>query len=200
MSTQAQSYQQVENVTGSDIETGSYPLITNNKIVKALDSLVNTDGEWARRAIAGYNDTGYPIKVLFKNLGTIGKEFTTHDAIGWLDENGKLLIFINEKHKEAPPEAIGALLCHESIHQDRENSYREEIYGWTFEAETWIQLKEKYPHLKNISPGDVPLVDRLNLMEMLFRKGNYTPKFIEEQVRTNQSYKSLPETSPGFGK
>jgi hypothetical protein len=181
------------------IPPGQYPGIKDTKIIKALDCLQGTDGEWARRAISGYNASKSPIKVLFKDLSTINKEFSNLDALGWQDEQGKLLIFINKKHNDAPPEALGALLSHESIHQDRYNSIKEETYGWTYEAEVWIQLKEKYPHLKNIAPGENSLVDRENMMEMLFRKGNFTPKLIEQKVRSNPSYKSLPETSPGFG-
>lgn len=183
----------------SDIALGGYPGVKDKKIIKALDSLVGTDGEWARRAIAGYNSINKPIEVVFKDLGSISKEFADHDALGWKDDNGKLLIFINKMHKDAPYQALGSLLSHEAIHQDRDNSVQEEVYGWTFEAEVWMQLKEKYPELKDIPPGESSLVDRENLMEMLFRKGQFTSRLIEQQVRYNPSYKNLPETSPGFG-
>lgn len=175
-------------------------LIKDSKIIEALDKLKNTDGEWALKAISGENDSNYPIRVMFKNLFEISKDFSDLDALGWRDENNKLIIFINAKHKKAPPEAIAALLSHESIHQDRLNSFKEEIYGWTYEAEVWIQLKNKYPYLKQIAPGEYPLVDRENTMEMLFRQAGFTSKLISEKVRSNVNYKSLPETSPGFGK
>ncbi|MEW5818580.1 MAG: hypothetical protein AB1782_00180 [Cyanobacteriota bacterium] len=184
----------------SDITPGAYPLVKDSKIVKALDALINTDGEWARRAIAGHNNSKKPIKVIFKDLSSISNEFKDHDALGWKDENNNLLIFINKKHSNAPVEALGSLLSHESIHQDDQNSVKEETYGWTYEAEVWIQLKNKYPYLKTIPPGQDSLVDRENLMEMLFRKAGYSSKLIEQKVRSNNSYKSLPETSPGFGK
>lgn len=187
------------NKDKKEIPAGDYPLVKDKLIVKALDSLIGTDGEWARRSIAGHNKTNHSIKVLFKNLSEISPEFKDHDALGWQDESGQLLIFINEKHKNAPEASIGSLLAHESIHQDRVNSIQEETYGWTYEAEVWMQLKEKYPELKTIAPGEYPLVDRENLMEMLFRKANFSSKLIEEKVHSNFSYKSLPETSPGFG-
>lgn len=190
---------QSEETSQNSVMPCDYGHIKNKKIIKALDSLIGTDGEWARRVISGKNSTNKPVKILFKNLSTISPQFASMDALGWQDENNNLIIFINNAHKDAPAEAIAALLSHESIHQDKQNSFAEETYGWTYEAEVWIQLKNKYPVLKNISPGEYPLVDRENLMEMLFRKGNFSSKLIEEKVRSNFSYKSLPETSPGFG-
>ncbi|MGD9581061.1 MAG: hypothetical protein AB7V50_06790 [Vampirovibrionia bacterium] len=181
------------------VKQGQYPLVKDSRLIKALDSLEGTDGEWARRAISGNNNSGKPIEVLFKDLSTISPQFANHDALGWRKDNGDLLIFVNNAHKNAPVEALGALLSHESIHQDQKNSIKEETYGWTFEAEVWMQLKDKYSYLKEIAPGEYPLVDRENMMEMLFRKAGFTSKFIEEKVRANYSYKSLPETSPGFG-
>ena len=183
----------------SEIKTGSYPLVKDKRLIQALDSIKGTDGEWARRAISGYNHSGKPIEVIFKDLSSISPEFKDHDALGWRKDNGDLLIFVSHRHKDCPPEAIGSLLSHESIHQDKDNSIKEETFGWTFEAEVWMQLKEKYPDLKTIPPGKYSLVDRENLMEMFFRKGGFTSKIIEQKVRANHSYKSLPETSPGFG-
>lgn len=183
----------------SEIKQGDYPLVKDRRLVQALDCLIGTDGEWARRAIVGNNASGKPIEVLFKNLSTISPEFTYHDALGWRKDNGDLLIFVSHLHKSTPIEALGSLLSHESVHQDQTNSISEETYGWTYEAEVWMQLKDKYPHLKEIAPGQYPLVDRENTMEMLFRKAGFTTKLIEQKVRANNSYKSLPETSPGFG-
>lgn len=195
----AEGVQDIQEVATSAIEPGAYPLVKDPHIIKGLDSLIGTDGEWARRAIAGNNETNKPIKVLFKNLSSISPQFKDHDALGWQDEKGDLLIFINEKHKGCPPQVLGSLLSHEAIHQDRLNSIQEETYGWTFEAEVWMQLKEKYPELKTIPPGKYPLVDRENLMEMLFRKAGFKSDLIEQKVRSNPGYKSLPESSPGFG-
>lgn len=192
-----QAHQQAINANSKEVL--NYPLVKDAKIRTALDSLKGTDGEWARRSISGYNQSGRPIKVLFKNLSQIAPQFKDLDALGWKDENGNLLIFINEKHKDVPAEALGALLSHESIHQDDDNSIQEETYGWTFEAEVWMQLKDKYPELKTISPGKYPLIDRENMMEMLFRRAGFSSELIEQKVRSNPSYKSLPERSPGFG-
>lgn len=186
-------------IFAEQIPLGHYPNVKNKKLVQALDSLVDTDGEWARRAISGKNDIDLPIKVVFGNLSSLVPGSNIDFAIGWKDRNNKLTIFINKSLKGAPYQALGALLAHESIHQDRKNSIAEETYGWTLEAETWIQLKEKYPELKTLSPGENPLVDRLNMLELLFRKANYTSRLIEREIRSSARYKSLPETSPGFG-
>lgn len=98
--------------------------------------LKGTNGEFSRKAILGNNLTGEPIKVEFKDLGEIGKEYSGFDALGWKKGN-KLYIFINQKHKTAPPGALAALLSHEALHQDEYNSLAEETYAWTMEASVW---------------------------------------------------------------
>ena len=83
----------------------------------ALDMLKDTNGEFSRRAILGNNLSQKPIKVMFKDLGTINAGYSDFDALGW-KKNGRLYIFINPKHKDAPPGALAALLSHEALHQD----------------------------------------------------------------------------------
>ena len=173
--------------------------IKDKKILFALDCLKDTDGEWAVNAIMGENDIDEPIKVEFKNLKKISPNFTNDDALGWKDEYGKLMIFINEKHCNAPLPALAALICHESVHQDSENSIQEETYAWAYEAEVWHQLKEKFPELKTYSAGQNALVDRENIIENMYIRSNFSPTILEQKIRNHPSYKNLPENSPGFG-
>ena len=175
------------------------PDINDDKIKQAIECLEGTDGEWAISAISGNNDTNKPIKIEFKNLKDIAPNFETDDALGWRDGKGKLKIFINERHKNSPYQALAALLSHESLHQDLKNSIQEETYAWTYEAEVWHQLKEKFPELKNFIKGQDSLVDRENFIENLFIQGNYSSIIIEQKIRNHPSYKNLPENSPGFG-
>lgn len=133
------------------------------------------------------------VKVIFKDLGTLNKSVKNYDALSWLSNQGQQLIFINNKHKNAPPEALAAIIAHESIHSDAYNSLQEEVAGWTIEATTWHEMKIRYPYLKTIPSGVYPLVDRLNQLEMNQERGT-----LDQLVRGNAGYRGLPETSPGF--
>lgn len=160
----------------------------------ALDMLKDTNGEFSRRAIMGNNLSKKPIRIMFKDLATIRPDYAEYDALGW-KKNKRLYIFINPKHKEAPPGAIAALLSHEAIHQDEYNSIAEETYAWTMEASVWSEIVELYPESdENLSP----LVQRENKLKKLFEKGNYSSKYIRKTVQSNEGYKGLPATSPGF--
>lgn len=160
----------------------------------ALDMMKDTNGEFSRRAIMGNNLSKKPIRIMFKDLATIRPDYAEYDALGW-KKNKRLYIFINPKHKEAPPGAIAALLSHEAIHQDEYNSIAEETYAWTMEASVWSEIVELYPESdENLSP----LVQRENKLKKLFEKGNYSSKYIRKTVQSNEGYKGLPATSPGF--
>ena len=172
-----------------------YKNISNEpNIIQAIEILEDTTGNYSKEAILGKNLTGKPIKVEFTDLSTINPMYANFDALGWKNKK-KLTIYINEKHKDAPIEALASLLSHEAIHQDEENSLNEETYAWTLEAAVWTQLTEQNPELENISH---PLVDRENVIKKLFLRGNYTSKYIHTFVISNKGYQNLPERSSGF--
>ena len=172
-----------------------YGKVSNEQIFHvALDMLKNTSGEFSRKAILGYNLTQVPIKIEFKDLSEINESYASFDAIGW-KKKGKLYIFINPKHKYAPPGALAALLSHEALHQDEYNSLSEETYAWTMEAVVWSEIVKQYPESNNL---DSSLVTRENILKQLLEKGNNTNKYIKKTVYANNGYKNLPLTSPGF--
>lgn len=170
------------------------PCTKNIEVIEALEMLKNTAGEYSRKAILGENLSGKPIKIEFKNLAEINPQYANFDALGW-KKGGKLFIYINQKHSDAPKQAISALLAHEAIHQDELNSLNEETYAWTLEAAVWTQLIEDYPAVARISH---PLVERQNVINRLFVKGNYTDEYIRKSVTSNLGYQNLPSRSPGF--
>lgn len=173
----------------------NYKKVTNHEIfVIALDMLKDTTGEFSRNAILGDNLTGKPVKIEFKDLAEINTSYANFDAVGWKRKE-TLYIYINPKHKNAPPGALAALLSHEALHQDEFNSLTEETYAWTMEATVWYEMLEKYPELAKV---DEPLVRRENILKQLFEKGNYTDKYIKKNVYSNKGYKGLPISSPGF--
>lgn len=175
--------------------TPTYKSVGKEQVIYvALDMLKGTNGEFSRNAILGNNLSGRPVKIEFKDLGAINKDYQSFDALGW--KKGKqLYIYINPRHKDAPPGAIAALLSHEALHQDEYNSLAEETYAWTMEASVWTELVKMYPE----SNDEIhPLVVRENTLKKLFERGNYSNKYIKKTVLTNPGYKDLPSTSPGF--
>ena len=159
-----------------------YNSVTNNELLfVALDMLKGTDGDFSRKAILGYNLSGYPIKIEFKDLASVNKAYANFDAVGWKRKK-KLFIYINPKHQAAPPAALAALLSHEALHQDEYNSLSEETFAWTMEAVVWIDLLEIYPECNVESNA---LVKRENTLKKLFEKGNNSPKYIKKSVVTD---------------
>ena len=159
----------------------------------ALDMLKDTQGMFSRNAILGNNLSRKPVKIEFRDLGQINKDYATFDALGW-KKGKKLYIFISNKHKDAPAGALAALLAHEALHQDEFNSLAEETYAWTMEAFVWDEILKIYPE----SDQSHPLVDRENKLKRLLEKGNYTKRYIKKAVMQNSGYKHLPSYSPGF--
>ena len=173
----------------------TYKKVTKDtNLIRALECMKGGLSDFSRRAILGENLTQKPIKIEYRDLSELNPAYADFDALGWKRKN-QLYIFINDKHKNAPPEALAAVLSHEALHQDEFNSINEETYCWTLEAGVWTNLTEKNPALEN-EPH--PLVDRENTIKRLFLKGNYTDKYIRKSVMTNAGYQNLPSRSPGF--
>ena len=163
-------------------------------IYVALDMLRGTNGEFSRNAILGKNLSGKPVKIEVRDLGAINSEYAEFDALGWKKKN-QLYIYINPRHKDAPPGALAALLSHEALHQDEYNSLAEETYAWTMEASVWYEIVKLYPESNDQLH---PLVNRENQLKQLFERGNYSNKYIKKSVMSNKGYANLPSTSPGF--
>jgi len=166
----------------------------NELIYVALDMLKGTNGDFSRKAILGYNLSQKPVKIIFRDLSDLNEAYADFDAVGWKRKN-KLFIYINPKHKDAPPGALAALLAHEALHQDEYNSLSEETYAWTMEAAVWCEMVRLYPESNQL---DKPLVKRENTLKKLFEKGGCSNKYIKKSVYANEGYKNLPLTSPGF--
>lgn len=175
--------------------TPVYKSVSKDPVIfVALDMLKGTNGQFSRDAILGNNLSQRPVKIEFKDLATINPEYKSFDALGW--KKGKnLFIYINPRHKDAPPGALAALLSHEALHQDEYNSLAEETYAWTMEAAVWCEILRIYPESdENLHP----LVTREDTLKRLFEKGNYSSKYIKKTVHSNAGYRNLPATSPGF--
>ena len=191
---------QVPSVNKPEFDTEAYSKkykqVTKDGVVMQAMELMNSVNisKYSYNALMGNNLTEKPFKIEFKNIADINPEYESFDALGW-KKKGRLYIYLNEKHRGAPPEAIAAVLAHEAIHQDEFASLNEETYAWTLEAATWMKLSEKNP---SIMSNPSSLVSRENMLKKLFEKGDYTNKYIKRAVYTNPGYKKLPTRSPGF--
>jgi hypothetical protein len=136
---------------------------------------------------------GKPVRIVFKDMQALHPGLRLYDALSWISAGGETVIFINEKHRTAPPAALAAMLAHEAMHNDVYNSIQEEIAGWRREAEVWSALKVADPTLSAVSEKTSPLLTRENRIEQEFKSGT-----LEAFVKNNAGYKGLPETSPGF--
>ncbi|MDD3765974.1 MAG: hypothetical protein PHF89_02145 [Eubacteriales bacterium] len=168
---------------------------TEKRIWDALDVLQGTVGEFSRNAILGENLSAKPIKVEFLNLATINPLYADYDALG-IKKGKQLYIYINQKHYDAPKEALAALLSHEALHQDEYNSLNEETYAWTMEAKVWHDLVSKNPAIKNKTYSS--LVRRENILSKMLENANFSNTLIKNTVVTHPGYQKLPMRSPGF--
>ena len=130
------------------------------------------------------------VKVLFKALETLDVGLKDYDALSWISSNGQQVIFINQVHRNAPPEALAALIAHEALHHDPVNSLQEEITTWTVEAKAWEELRQT--KLKSTQLNN-PLVQRLETLRLANAQ-----QTLADLVRNNAGYQGLPEHSPGF--
>lgn len=161
----------------------------DENIMKAFQLMTDGPGEPSLRRIVSK-----PVRVVFKDMRLLNKSLKNYDALSWMSNQGEQVIFVNDKHRQAPPEALAALIAHEAMHDDAENSLSEEVESWRFEAIVWMALKVKNPELNTLAEGSNPLVDRENRLEKELKAGT-----LETFVRSSPGYKGLPESSPGFG-
>lgn len=144
-----------------------------------------------------------PMRLLFKPMATLGARFKNFDALAWQSPTGQTLIFINEKHRQAPPEALAALLSHEAMHTDPTNSVAEEMTAWNREATVWQALCTPGPQTGTCgtalpeptakTPALSALVIRLNKLAWAQKTGT-----LNQLVQQNPAYGGLPAHSPGF--
>ena len=170
--------------------TGTFRYTQDSSIIQAFQLLQGTTGESSLDAIMNHST-----RVLFRDLRSIDKRLKDFHAISWTtaENSSQYMIFINEKHRAAPPEALAALIAHEALHSDPYNSMNEEVAGWTREAQVWSEMKQRNPQLSQIPVGTDPLVDRLNRLEQEYNNGSF-----DQFVRTQPGYAGLAESSPGF--
>lgn len=165
------------------------------KIIEAIGLMKYSPAKESYNIILGQNPTKKPIKICYKNLSEINFQYASYDALGWLRLN-QLYIYINNRHKNAPPEALCALIAGRAINQDPYDSKNEEAYIGTLEAVTWDYFLKKNPTLAHSNASLVTI--RETKLNQLFNKSNNDISNLEKTIRANPSYMHLKNESPGF--
>lgn len=169
------------------IQANDFAVNTANTRIAASLYMLNDLGQKDVIAILkGQNDTGKPIRVMFRNLDIYGcgdcEAFTTKTKAG------SLVIFINEIHKDAPLEAIACLIAHESQHHTMANTKQEELRAWLKEAATWNAFVRKDAL---VAASNHPLVKRENKIAKINSRDNGQGKAIEQVIAQNPVYAQL---------
>jgi hypothetical protein len=150
-------------------------------------------------------------RLLFRVLEELDPQYKDYDALSWMGPEGEWLIFIHAKHLQAPPPALAALIAHEALHNDLENSLQEESVAWQREAMVWLELKRQWPLLQGLvatpprtvatSPvagqamaqHSTALLHRLQRISQAYLQGK-----LAALVKQHPGYQHLPATSLGF--
>lgn len=168
--------------------------VNANKIDRAVDMIKNAPNVELYEIISGKNPTQKPIQILFKDLSVFGDQYVNYECLGYKKSN-TLYIYINERHKDAPIEALAALIAGRVIHVDDYDSYNEEIYAWCNEGLLWMYLTSKNKKYQTVNH---PLVVRENIIKKFLIDANYSHKYIEKQIISNKSYLGYEKTSPEY--
>jgi hypothetical protein len=166
-----------------------YKVTREPQLLNALQLIQNTSASPLLEA----HVSGGHLKIMFKPMLEFGPGYVGYDALTVISPTNQQIIYINSKHAAAPPQALAALISHEMMHDDRENSLQEEVHAWHREGQTWSELKALYPELKAIPAYRVSLVDRLNAICILAQR-----RQLSMQIENNIAYQGLPQHSPGF--
>jgi hypothetical protein len=134
-------------------------------------------------------------RVLFRDLSVFGKTIAQYDALAWMSNTGAVVLLLNQKHQHAPPEALAALIAHEAMHCDGENSKQEEVEAWNREGEVWQALYPSFMQSASRYKKEdaAPLLHRLNTLLAKQENGQ-----LDEFVRNHEAYKALGDSSAGF--
>ena len=171
------------------------PISSDMKIIDAMELMKTSPAIGSYEMITGDNYTEKPIKVEFENLSEIKKKYSNYDAVN-RKKRGTLYIYVDKRHKNAPPEAIAALVSGIPVHiNDKKDSVNEESYAWAVEAVVWGYLSRKNPEaVKQRSR----LVNREEILRQQYEKSPRNAQYIVETVRKKRGDIRYKWESPGY--
>jgi len=160
-------------------------LTSNPKITDSLRSLQAIGRGDVLSILNGNNQTGKPIRVMFRELAIYG--LSNCEAVTMRTQSGALVIYINKKHEDAPSEAIACLIAHESQHHTQTNTKAEELRAWLKEVSTWNEFVRRD---KTLALSTTPLVKRLNYIDKMVVRDSGSSG-IEKIIANNPAYAGL---------
>ncbi len=164
-----------------------YPLITKNPEINAdLTAVASVDRHDVIAILEGRNATGSPIRVMFRDMAIYGA--SNCEALTTKTQSGKLVIYINMEHKNAPKEAIACLIAHESQHHTMTNTKAEEARAWFKEVSTWNSFVRRD---RSVALSSHPLVKRENYIAKLNARDNGAGGEIRKIIAQNPVYAGL---------
>ncbi len=116
-------------------------------------------------------------QILFYELGFISYRYKDYYAL--TTDNNEILI--NAKYRNAPAEALAALIAHESVHFGAQADLDEEATATVAEITQW--RANPYPDSTH------PLVLRLNSLSELYDQGGHAA--IYKRIKDNEAYDRL---------
>ncbi len=162
-----------------------YSVVSKNpKIITALQRLESIHKGDILSTLYGNNATGRPIRVMFRELEVYG--MGNCEAVTLPTKAGGVVIYINKKHEDAPPEAIACLIAHESQHSALAGTMQEEIRAWIQEVTTWNAFLRQN---KDLAYTKSPLTKRLNYLGRLYNTDGQ--KQIEAVIAKQPIYAGL---------
>ena len=124
------------SISLTNVAQAAYESITSDyKIQKAL-MVLDAHGEGATvRTLVRKN-----IQIKFTDLAMMSPAYMRYNALAAKDRRNNQYIFIDNKHKSAPVEALAALLAHEATHQNV-------VYGASIDevSATWEDVSSSEP-------------------------------------------------------
>lgn len=166
---------------------------TDEQIKTIVNMIESCPYQEPYKKLNGDNETKKPITIDFFDLSILSEKYKNFDALSW-KRNKNLYIYINEKHKDAPIEALAALVAGRLFNDDTIDSLNEEQVCWLSEAYVWAYLTKG----KEFTEGENGLIEREIVISKLLNADPYEGKYIIKLIDTNKGYESMPKTSPGY--
>ena len=163
----------------------NYRKVTDDdRIVAALKVLEDTNSQETLERIFN-NSAKHPVQIIFYDLGMISYEYKNHFATVSDDNFGDVYIIIHTAYRNAPKEALAALIAHEAVHlaYPTEN-IDNEVKATSAEALQWSKCLAKYPNLKFDSTN--LLIARLNGLVEIYNTAG--AEGIDKKITSNPFY------------
>ena len=179
-----------------DFEANLDKITSDEKILSAVKLLKDTHAIASYKRILGKNPTSKAMRIEFKDLAKIDSIYENFAGLVRM-KNGRIYIYVNKEHKDAPNEALAALLAGLSVHCDSIDSVNEQIFAWSLEGNLWDYFLYENPGLELF---ENKLVKRENAIRKLYIASPLDVNYIIRLVRMSDAYNKLEIDSPGYSK